>query len=106
VATELDFAKLAINAQTASVLFPVMRGATVVRSWAGIEGRLPDQIPVVGPSGTSEGVWHAFGLSAHGFQLGPVVGSVLADLIVRGRTDLPIDALAIGRFKTRTPDTA
>ena len=105
-ATELDFAKLAINAQTASILFPAMRGATVVRSWAGIEGRMPDQIPVVGPSGTSDGVWHAFGFSAHGFQLGPIVGSVLADLIVGGRTELPIDALAIGRFKIGTPDSA
>ena len=96
--TTLDFGKLAINAQTASILFPLMRDATVVRSWAGIEGRMPDQIPVVGPSGTHEGAWHAFGFSAHGFQLGPIVGAVLADLIVDGRSSLSVDALSIRRF--------
>ena len=31
-------------------LFPVMREATIVRAWAGIEARMPDDIPVIGPS--------------------------------------------------------
>jgi sarcosine oxidase subunit beta len=50
-----------------------MRHADIVRAWAGIEGMMPDGIPVIGPSGTHEGAWHLFGFSAHGFQLGPVV---------------------------------
>ena len=74
--TELDFTNLAINARTVWDLFPIMRSATVVRAWAGIEARMPDQIPVIGPSGTELGVYHAFGFSAHGFQLGPIVGRI------------------------------
>ncbi len=96
--TELDFGELAINAQTACALFPTMRNVRIVRSWAGIEGRMPDDIPVIGPSSTSEGVWHAFGFSAHGFQLGPIVGSIIADLVTTGRTALPIAPFAIERF--------
>ena len=62
---------LAVNARTVHDLFPVMRTAQIVRAWAGIEARMPDDIPVIGPSSTSDGVFHAFGFSAHGFQLGP-----------------------------------
>jgi sarcosine oxidase subunit beta len=76
-----------------------MREATIVRAWAGIEARMPDDIPVVGPSSTSEGVFHQFGFSAHGFQLGPATGAVVAELVATGATNLPIDGLGIGRFK-------
>jgi sarcosine oxidase subunit beta len=59
---------------------------------------MPDDIPVLGPSSTSEGVWHSFGYSAHGFQLGPVCGSIIADLVTTGTTRLPIAAFDIRRF--------
>jgi sarcosine oxidase subunit beta len=96
--TDLDFAALANSARTVWDLFPVMRSAQIVRAWAGIEARMPDDIPVIGPSSTSENAWHAFGFSAHGFQLGPVVGSIIAELIATGRTNLPIAPFDITRF--------
>ena len=76
-----------------------MRGAEIVRSWAGIEGRLPDDIPVIGPSSTQPGLWHAFGFSAHGFQLGPIVGAIIAELVTRGTSSLPIEPFSIRRFQ-------
>ena len=96
--TVLDYAKLSFNARTAMELFPCMRGADVVRAWAGIEGMMADDIPVIGASGTSENAWHSFGYSAHGFQLGPIVGRIIADLVRGGRTDLPIEPFSIRRF--------
>ncbi len=96
--TELDFAGLAASARTVWDLFPIMRGAHIVRGWAGIEARMPDDIPVIGPSTTSEGVFHAFGFSAHGFALGPIVGSIIAELVTGGRTNLPIAPFRIDRF--------
>ena len=96
--TRLDYARLALNARTAADLFPRMRHADIVRAWAGIEGMMPDGIPVIGPSSTHERAWHAFGFSAHGFQLGPIVGSIVADLVTRGATALPIAPFRIGRF--------
>ncbi|MEO7056427.1 MAG: FAD-binding oxidoreductase, partial [Caldimonas sp.] len=83
-------------------LFPRMRGAEIVRAWAGIEGLMADDIPVIGPSGTSQGVWHAFGFSGHGFQLGPIVGSIVADLVTTGRTRLPIEPFSVRRFATHS----
>jgi FAD dependent oxidoreductase len=72
--TVLDWAKLGISARTVHDVFPIMRSAHIIRARAGIEARMPDEIPVFGPSGTSEGVFHQFGFSAHGFQLGPGAG--------------------------------
>jgi sarcosine oxidase subunit beta len=96
--TDLDFAGLALSARTVRDLFPIMRGAQIVRCWAGIEARMPDDIPVIGPSATSAGVFHAFGFSAHGFALGPIVGAILAELITGGNTNLPIAPFRIDRF--------
>lgn len=90
--------RLRVSAETCSILFPIMRRASIVRAWAGLEARMPDQIPVIGPSQTARGMWHAFGFSGHGFQLSPIVGSLLADLIVDGKSPLPIDAFRPGRF--------
>ena len=97
--TVLDWQKLTTSARTVWELFPVMREATIVRAWAGIEARMPDDIPVVGPSSTSEGVYHQFGFSAHGFQLGPGTGAMMAELVATGRTNTPIDGLGIERFR-------
>jgi sarcosine oxidase subunit beta len=104
--TELDFRGLALSAQTVWDLFPVMRGAEIVRCWAGIEARMPDDIPVIGPSSTSPSVFHAFGFSGHGFQLGPIVGSVIAELATTGKTNMPIEAFRIERFASASPDAS
>jgi sarcosine oxidase subunit beta len=97
--TVLDWTKLAASARTVWELFPAMREATIVRAWAGIEARMPDEIPVVGPSATSEGVFHQFGFSAHGFQLGPATGAVMAELVATGSSNTPLDGLGIERFR-------
>jgi sarcosine oxidase, subunit beta len=97
-ATQIDWSKLAESARTVWELFPVMRAAQIVRAWAGIEARMPDDIPVIGPSTTAEGVYHQFGFSAHGFQLGPGVGALMAELIATGNTNLPIAPFSISRF--------
>ena len=95
--THLDYAGLATNARTAIDIFPLMHKARIVRCWAGIEGMMPDRIPVIGPS-QAEGAFHAFGFSAHGFQLGPIGGKILSDLILDGETELPIEPFRIDRF--------
>ncbi|HET6185295.1 MAG TPA: FAD-dependent oxidoreductase [Acetobacteraceae bacterium] len=97
----VDFRKLVTSARTVSALFPIMQQARIVRCWSGIESRMPDDIPVIGPSSTEANAFHAFGFSSHGFQLGPIVGVILADLVERGRTELPIAPFAIDRPAAR-----
>ena len=75
------------------------------RIWSGVEGYLPDMLPVIGWSKTTPGLLHAFGFSGHGFQLAPGVGAVVADLIVDGASESPIESFSIERFAGGvTPD--
>ena len=79
-------------------LVPQLAGVQVIRSWTGIDGEMPDDIPVIGPSRTTRGLIHAFGFSGHGFQLGPVIGAIMSELILDGRTDVPLEPFRIDRF--------
>jgi sarcosine oxidase subunit beta len=96
--TSLDVRGLAKSAGIASGVFPVLRGARLVRAWAGIDGEAADKIPVIGRSLVHEGLTHAFGFSGHGFQLVPAVGRALADLIRTGQPGLPLLPFSPGRF--------
>lgn len=96
--SEMRFGELRLTAETAAAIFPVMGSATIVRSWSGIEGRMPDDLPVIGASATRENAFHAFGFSAHGFQMGPGVGEIMAELIVNGSTNAPLAPFDIARF--------
>jgi sarcosine oxidase subunit beta len=89
---------LARGAAAAIALFPGMDGVGIVRAWAGLEAQTPDNLPVIGRSPASEGLIHSFGYSGHGFQLGPIVGSAVTDLVTQGSTNLPISAFGVGRF--------
>jgi sarcosine oxidase subunit beta len=94
----INFDGLQKSAATIADLFPALRAARIMRCWAGFEGRMADDIPVIGPSASAPQAFHAFGFSGHGFQLGPIVGKILADLITTGKTDLPIEPFAVQRF--------
>ena len=62
---------------------------------------LANDIPVVGPSRTTPGLYHAFGFSGHGFALGPAIGAIMSELVIDGRSTTPIDAFTIDRFAAR-----
>lgn len=47
---------------------------------------------------TDKRVTIACGFSGHGFKFVPVVGEILADLAIQGRTELPIAFLRLDRF--------
>jgi len=79
-------------------IVPSLKGAQVIRTWSGMDGQMPDQIPVIGLSSTTPRLVHAFGFSGHGFQLGPVIGPIIAELITAGQAASPIAPFAIERF--------
>ncbi len=79
-------------------LLPALAKVTVIRTWSGCEGYVADMLPIIGASGTTAGLFHAFGFCGHGFQLGPGVGDVMAELIATGATETPLHDFRIGRF--------
>lgn len=94
----VNFAELAKGARAATDIFPSIKSVRIVRSWAGMEAKTRDLLPVIGASPNASGVYYAFGFSGHGFQLVPVVGAVMADLIVHGGTKRAIEGFAAARF--------
>lgn len=91
-------------------LFPALAHAHVIRFWSGVEGSLPDHQPVISPSRTTPNLVHAFGFCGAGFQTGPAVGEVLAELVHRGQAPISLAAFSLTRFTptafTTTPQGA
>lgn len=79
-------------------MVPALAHAHVIRTWSGVEGYMPDDIPVMGPSAKVAGLYYAFGFCGHGFQLGPGVGDTMAELIATGATSTPLEPFHIARF--------
>jgi sarcosine oxidase subunit beta len=79
-------------------VLPGFAHVNVIRVWTGVESYLPDDMPIMGPSATTPGLFYAFGFCGAGFQIGPGVGDVMAELIVTGATTTPIERYGIARF--------
>jgi len=83
---------------TAVRVFPPIEGAGVANMWAGLYEMTPDRHPIIGESPVP-GLFLANGFSGHGFQHAPVVGKLLAELIVEGRArTVDISPLGFDRF--------
>jgi sarcosine oxidase subunit beta len=69
------------------------------RAWAGLYEVTPDHHSVLGPVEGAPGFWVAAGFSGHGVMHSPATGKIMADLILKGKSDL-VDAslLGLGRF--------
>jgi len=79
----------------------VVGDVRIARSWTGIEAKTRDLLPVIGASPNAPGLFHVFGFSGHGFQLVPVAGAILCDLIVEGGTQRQIAAFAPERLMAK-----
>jgi sarcosine oxidase subunit beta len=93
-----DPARLPEQLRAIIPLLPALTNVAVIRTWSGCEGYVADNLPVMGASATTPGLYHAFGFSGHGFQLGPGVGDVMAEIITTGKTDTPLHDFRIERF--------
>ena len=96
----VDLNRMPKSAQTVIDLFPHLRDVSIARAWTGIEGFMPDEIPVISPSAGADNLVHAFGFSAHGFELSPITGCIVAELVTQGTSTLPISAFRVDRFAT------
>ncbi len=101
--TTINIAEVRKSAETVMKHFPIMADATIVRSWAGIEGVMSDGLPVIDESRSTPGFFHVCGFSAHGFQLSPMIGRLVTSLVLGNKPELSLAAFSIDRFKTATP---
>ena len=92
--------------KSAPRVIPAFNHLNIIRVWGGIEGYMEDSRPAMGPSARVPGLYYAFGFSGEGFQLGPGVGEVMAELIATGATSTPIECYDIGRFAAPVANAA
>lgn len=86
------------SAAVACRLLPGLEKVNLLRTWGGLDGALPDWMPVLDFSPVNPDLIHGFGFSGHGFQLGPATGEVLAELALDGRTATDISGFSAIRF--------
>lgn len=97
---EVAIPDLAVSMRLATKLFAEIAGTQIIRCWSGIEGYMPDNLPVIG-RGRQPGLVHGFGFSAHGFQLGPAVGEALADLVMGQQPRISLEPFRPDRFEVQ-----
>ncbi|HEX4900432.1 MAG TPA: glycine oxidase ThiO, partial [Pyrinomonadaceae bacterium] len=62
-------------------IVPGVAGLTLVDSWAGLRPRAPDDLPVLGKSNETDGLFFATGHYRNGILLAPLTGELIAALI-------------------------
>jgi sarcosine oxidase subunit beta len=84
---------------TAVRVFPPLAEAAVEHTWVGLYEMTPDRHPVIGQAPGVAGFYLANGFSGHGFQHAPVVGKLLAEMVVEGEAKtVDVSGLGLERF--------
>jgi sarcosine oxidase subunit beta len=84
---------------TAVERFPALAEAAVEHVWVGLYEMTPDRHPVIGQAPGVSGLVLANGFSGHGFQHAPVVGKLVAELVVEGAArTVDVSGLGLERF--------
>jgi sarcosine oxidase subunit beta len=56
-------------------------------------------LPILGQVADVAGFFMAAGHEGDGIALSPITGELIAQLIVKGKSDFPLDAFRLSRFK-------
>jgi len=84
---------------TAVRVFPPLGRAGIARMWAGLYEMTPDRYPIIGRASDPAGLYLACGFSGHGFQHAPIVGKLLAEMILEGEArSVDVSGLSLERF--------
>ena len=86
------------SAVDAVAALPGLAQVETTRSWVGLEGMTPDEMPIIEPFDGGAG-WVAAGFCGHGFAIGPVVGRVIAETLLGRRPSLDLSAFSSARFR-------
>jgi sarcosine oxidase subunit beta len=84
--------------QRATQAIPVFGTLAIEDMWAGLIDMTPDGLPVIEASPEIDGLVIAAGFSGHGFALGPVIGRIIRDLVLKKSPNFPLKAFARARL--------
>jgi len=96
--TRLEFVVRWAKAVTKRV--PILKNARIMRTWAGYYMMSADNSHIMGRDPEwPEGLYVAYGYSGHGFMMAPLVGELLAENILTGKTPELMRPFLPTRFK-------
>lgn len=75
--------------EKATEVLPILKGAAVLRRWAGVRPRAKSRAPILGPLPNCPGHYIANGGFKIGFGMAPEVARVMAELVLDGRDRIP-----------------
>lgn len=77
-------------------LVPALKNLKVIRQWAGSYEMTPDGNPIVDRTPIN-GFYVSAGMCGHGFMFGPALGKFMAEMILTGKSSIPLDDFALNR---------
>lgn len=80
-------------------VIPALKHVPVIRTFGGLRPYTPDGLPILGRVEGLDGFIIAAGHEGDGIALAPITGELIADLIATGRTQFPMDAFRLERFR-------
>ncbi len=83
-------------------VYPELKDAFIVESWAGMVETTPDVVPVISHIDKIPGFYLSTGFSGHGFGIGPGAGSVISKLI-QNKPTIDVGEFRLGRFFDGSP---
>lgn len=82
----------------AVALMPSIEEALLLQQTVCLRPSTPDDLPIVGAVPGVDGAYVATGGGTKGILLAPGMGKAVADLVLTGKTELPIEAMSPARF--------
>jgi glycine oxidase len=79
-------------------LMPALANARLIQQTVCLRPATPDDLPIVGQVPGRKGAYVATGGGTKGILLAPAMGWAIADMIMTGSTDLPVETLDPARF--------
>lgn len=83
---------------TAGQLVPALRRLKGMKAWSGLRPGSPDGLPIMGKLPKRDNVYVATGHFRNGILLAPITGKLMSELIMTGKTSLPLDPFSPARF--------
>ena len=80
-------------------ILPYARKLNILRAFTGLIEYTPDRIPIIDTAPGFDNLIIAAGFSGHGFCLGPVIGKIVCELVMTGKSALDISPFRYSRFE-------
>jgi glycine/D-amino acid oxidase-like deaminating enzyme len=79
-------------------LIPGFKNVSVIRCFAGLRPYTEDGLPILGRVEGVDGFIMAAGHEGDGIALSPITGRIINELILKGKSSIPLDSFSLSRF--------